>query len=304
MTIAPTATNAGAAPAADASAASSPATQTQASPGPQSTQARALASIERRRTEAEQAAGTAADDTSRSAAQQQAAAGGEDDAGERSGSEGGKGEEKTTKEPDTIPLPAFKERIGRLNEKVKGLQTQLAAKDLEAKKATKAAELLQETLNEIRRQHAEGATFDERDDQILQHQLEEKGRQILATLTKEHEETLRRQTAEIAEEQQREHLKQTFASAINGALAAAPLCSRIELIAALKAEAGKKNRASAEQLAKVIHEKRLAEARRAIGTDETRTAPSSVRQPGPRSVTRFPNTQKGIEDWIAASRSQ
>lgn len=208
------------------------------------------------------------------------------------------------KDADVVPMAAFKERIGRLSAKVEKLQEQLAAKDLEAKKAAKAAELLQEALNKVRQQHADGVAFDERDDRLLQAELTERGRTLLQQMQAEHEAALRQQAEQIQAEQLRETYRAQYAREIGEALERFPLVNRRELIAHLRDEATKKRPASTAQVAAMLHEQALATARRVLGASEPPPSPTTTRRPGAVAQHRYSNNAKGMLAWVQERRTQ
>ena len=295
---------AGAAPAADVSAASSPAPATPSTGRGQSTQQRMLASLARSR--ASEAAAKPAeapapvDEAPQQATVDESDAAGDPDPAPATSEEAAPGKKDT----DVVPMAAFKERIGRMNNRIEKLQEQLAARDLEAKKATKAAELLQEALNKVRQQHADGVTFDERDDRLLQAELTERGRTLLQQLQAEHEAALRQQAEQIQSEQLRETYRAQYAREIGDALEQYPLVNRRELIAHLKEEATKKRPASTSQIAAMLHEQALATARRVLGASAPPPSPSTSRRPGAVAQHRYPNTAKGMLAWVQERRTQ
>jgi hypothetical protein len=294
---------------ADASKGSSPQTNqnsssTTTTSKPQSRHERMMATAKRIRAENTAPVDDGgADPATRPEAEQQATDGGEE-AGERPSPEDEKNKEKTKSEPDTVPLAAFKERVGRLTKQRDDLRTQVQAKDLELKKALAAAHLLQDTLNKVRQQHAEGTKYDERDDQLLINDVTERGRKETEKLQAEHAEALKKQNAEALAEQQREQHRTSYARDIAAALEANDLVGRAELIAALREEAGKSRPASAQQLAAVLQEEREAKARQRFGAAE-RQSPSTARgKPGAPQPRKFANNAKGMLEWTRANRAQ
>jgi hypothetical protein len=271
----------------------------------QSTQQRMLASLARSRdAEAKQAKPAAApapvDEASQQAAGDESASAGDPDPGPATEAAADEGK----KDADVVPMAAFKERIGRMSAKIERLQEQLAARDLEAKKAAKAAELLQDALNKVRQQHADGVAFDERDDRLLQAELTERGRTLLQQLQAEHETALRQQTEAIQSEQLRETYRAQYAREISDALEQFPLVNRRELIAHLKEEATKKRPASTSQIAAMLHEQALTTARRVLGASEPPPSPMTTRRPGAVAQHRYSNNAKGMLAWVQERRTQ
>lgn len=270
----------------------SQATTRQASPDaqPRSLQERMAASAERgmRQGRAEEAAPEVDGDDQRATSPNA-------DAEESSTADDTAGKEKA----DVVPRARLNEALSKERKRTEDARGQLAAAQLENRKAMEAVRLLQSSVEELQKRMAEGVAYDPRDLEIMQHKMAEDGRSALEKITQEHAEMLRSQAEQMRQEQQHEQLRQSYGKEVDAALSSFPLVSRRDLIAEMKVEARKSRPASAEQLAKVLHEKALVIARQVTGSfTEESQVPSSARAPGARSPTRFPLNAKGFEDFI------
>ena len=151
------------------------------------------------------------------------------DAGVEPESEGVEVEETKDKpEPESVPMPAFKARIGQLTSKVHRMQGQLAERDHEIALHQEAVKVMQAELQRYRQFAQEGTPIDERDEQIRALQMQQ---------------TLRRREQEIADAQvaaREQRAVEEVRSEINGeldeALVANDLVSREALKAAAHAD--------------------------------------------------------------------
>lgn len=214
------------------------------------------------------------------------------ESGERGDSREG---QDTQDEPKTIPMAAFKERLGRATEKNKQLQTEVAARDLDLQKARHAVQLLQQELEAVTAKHREGAAYDPRDEQLREADMERRAREIASRVQAEHEETLRKQAAAYADEVRHEQLRASYARDIDSALSQYDLVDRSLLIAALRQEASKAKPASAQTLAASIHAGILERSRKHLGPSARPDTPATTRSPGggPPPVSH-PNNAAGM----------
>lgn len=221
---------------------------------------------------------------------------------ERPSPEDGKEEGK---EPDSIPMHAFKERLGRVNRRVEALRSEVTSKDFEIKKRDEAVQLLSGELERLKAALREGRPYDERDDQLSAADLREQSRQIAERIQAEMQEELRRNADEIRDEMARETYRASYERDIHSAQTQFPDVDRRQLIEALKAEAVKARPASAVQVAKAIHERQLDVYRRHYGQQNPAPpAPATVRRPGVGEPTRYTNNAAGMLGYLNAKLSQ
>lgn len=201
--------------------------------------------------------------------------------------------------PRTIPEAAFKQRLAESQKRIDTARNEAQAAKLEAMQARAAAQLLQAQLDEIRQQHAEGLPFDPKDDEIRVHKVTEEARKRNAELQREHAANLQKMNDEARASARREQSREALSNEIDGAIGKFPGISRVELIARMTNAAKRKQAASAEQIAKQLHDEFLVNARQVLGvSSEQPVTPTTARQPGARSTTRLPNNTKGYEAFI------
>jgi hypothetical protein len=220
---------------------------------------------------------------------------------EAEGQDAREGQEDQGKEPKTIPLAAFKERLARETRKVEQFREQVAARDLELSRAKEAMGLLSAELERLRGHVREGKPYDERDDALAAAELERRAREVNDRLLKEHEERVRQQQEQLRNEAEVEQYRITYERDISDALTRFPLVDRSLLVQALKVEAGKARPATAVQLAELMQQELLARARK-LGFQPPPETPSTPRAPTGGTPHRFENNAKGMQQWLASQR--
>lgn len=204
-----------------------------------------------------------------------------------------KAQKKGKKDPDFIPIAAFKERIGRLNERYRSLQEQTQAKDLELSKQREAFTLLSHEYQRVREALEGGQSFDEKDEQIRQYELEKQVRGVSDKLMAEHQEAL----AKAAEQARIADAKEALIEEISEAIQTFPLIDRRELISAMKQNPG----ASAEDVARVLHERKVELAKQYL----VQPKPAAPRTAVPQSQSiqpRYENSAAGMVQRLRAMR--
>lgn len=204
-----------------------------------------------------------------------------------------KASKKGKKDPDFIPIAAFKERIGRLNERYRSLAEQTQAKDLELSKQREAFSLLSQEYQRIREALEGGQSFDEKDEQIRQYELEKQVRSVSEKLMAEHQEAL----SKAAEQARIADAKEALIEEIADATQSFPLVDRRELIAAMKQTPG----ASADEVARALHDRKIEVARQYL----VQPKPAAPRTAAPQSQSiqpRYENSAAGMLERLRAMR--
>jgi hypothetical protein len=223
-----------------------------------------------------------------------------DTAESRSGPEDGSNsskEESGKKDPESIPLPKFKERLAREQKRFEALQEQSAAKDLAIQKAEKAVELLSgriEQLHALMQQH--GLQVDPRDIQLAEHALDAEARKAAQDLEEQHKSALQQMQEEREVAAEEEKLR----GEMNEALEKHPLVSFEELAAAMR----RNQSASAAALAADLHEKKLGHARKLIAPAPATPAPTTARPSSSGPAVRYSSDVDGITSHIRALRQR
>jgi hypothetical protein len=201
--------------------------------------------------------------------------------------------EATTKEPESVPMAAFKERLARASEQVRGYRDQVNQRDLELAKAREAFTLLTAEYQRLREQAGSGAQIDERDEQIRSYEIEKQVREVTERLTQEHQQRI----AQAMHEARVSEIREQLSSEIDSATAQFPLVDRRELIAALRESPS----ADALALAKSIHERKVDIAKSYLVSPKP-PVPSTASPSTVGSVQRFPNDRDGMAAFLRSRR--
>lgn len=274
-------TDVGAAPAAVVSADSTPApTEAQKS----------IATRMAERLQSSRTATTEAANPSPSNARAEAPAAPDADSADQRPTQDGKGDEP--REPESIPMAAFKERLGRATEKTKAAEERRNQLALENRQMAEASQLLVAEVNRLRQLLKAGETPDERDEQLHALKLQQQYRDKDAAIIKEHQEEL----AKAIEEQETISYRDILANDVQEALKGFELVSRPELVAAMKSAQS----TDAFAIARDIQEKRLAAAARLQRPRPE--APATVAPAAVATSHRGPLTQEMMIARLQASR--
>ena len=201
-------------------------------------------------------------------------------------------------QPKMIPEAAFKQRLGIEADRTAKAKQEAHAARLEASQARAAAEILQRQLDEIRQAHADGVAFDPRDDELRIAKVTAEAKERQAQLKAEFEAEMKQVAEQAKATARREALREQLGNEVDAATAKFPGISRVELIARMTAAANRKQAASAEAIAKQLHDEFLVNARQVLGVSEQAQMPTTARAPGARSTTRMSNNTKGYEAFI------
>lgn len=211
---------------------------------------------------------------------------------------GGEAVEATAKEaapapeeeqPKLIPESVFKQRLARQSERIKSLQADAHQKELAAKRGEVAIKLLQAELQRVHDQWAAGAAYDPRDQQLAEVGLRDRAtkeatsvQELLQQRQAEAEAAAAAEAdAEVVAEQ-RAQVRDVYNQRIVAALTQFPAVSRVELIAAIKADLKRGENddnhrpATPAQLAQAIHQERAK-----LFAPAAPKRPTTVRGPAP-----------------------
>lgn len=195
---------------------------------------------------------------------------------------------------DTVPMAAFQERIGRLQDQKRELAQQVSAHALEISRRDAALEIIAEENQRLQQALRDGTKFDERDETIRQHEIANKARTRAGELQQRANDAAREATAG---ERQAE-INLSVRDEVASALASHPLIHRAELIAALHLNLG----ANAADVAAGLQASKLDMARSHFALEKPR-APTTVKAAGGgNSSHQYSNNPKGMAAMLAARR--
>lgn len=209
------------------------------------------------------------------------------------------------KADDVVPLAAFKERIGKLSEKIKATREELTTATIEREKVTAAARLLHEENERLRAQLREGRAYDPRDEELSDVRLSQRAKEEAENIERMKAERLAELRATFEQEAAREAMRAQLSVQIDRAVGSYALASREAVIEAMKS----RRDLSANEAAKLIHEReqKKLEALGFIPRQSSPPAvppPTGVRAPGSAggSSGRFPNNARGYLEWIERNK--
>lgn len=139
-----------------------------------------------------------------------------------------KGDEK-----ETVPLHAFKARLGREREKQRALQEQVFAKEKNERRLQAALDLAGEELQRMRSALEQGQPFDAKSEQLRAYEVEKKARELALQLDGE----VSQAHADRERQERHESFREQLREEVEGAISAHPMIHRAELVAALKLQA-------------------------------------------------------------------
>lgn len=220
-------------------------------------------------------------------------------------SEAGEVEAKK-KDPESIPMEAFKKRLSEEKRKREALGKQVSDYELAMSKRDQAIELLKGEVTRLAEALQQGSGWDERDEQIRAYEFAEQVRGLQSELEAKHQQALADAEARMRVETTREQVRGYFADALDKH---GELVSADELRAACKKQMGDNPDMPVEEIGRMVGEiaDRIAEQRteafrRRSGTDKP-AAPAMVR-PAPNAKAGYeysPNAD-GMRRWLAAKR--
>jgi hypothetical protein len=206
--------------------------------------------------------------------------------------------EKGKKEPETIPMKAFKARLGEVTEKVRLRTEERDAANLRASRAEAAVKLLSEEFEALRASIKSGKLPDERDEQLRQHDLERRAREANEQIARGAEEAKSKAT----EEERRAEVKARVDRGIAAACAKHDLVEPDRLRAEL-ARVWKTNaRASIEAIAAKLQEDLFQRVKVRL-VPPTPTAPSTVQSTSDGSTVHYPDNAEGMKARLKARRA-
>lgn len=220
-------------------------------------------------------------------------------------------DDKGKKDPESVPMKAFKERLGRETEKRRAVEGELATAKLQLQKQEAALRLVMEEMERLSAARRDGTALDERDEQIQAMRLSEDARKRSEEIQRAHEQA-------IVEAEQRAAVSvsaERLGEEMDTALADHDLVDRAELIAALRADAAaarKREEAggdgsvrSVSAVAAELQANRLEKAKRRLVLERPAT-PSTVRPQGSANSAsvRHSNDRQGIQKRIAELRAR
>lgn len=208
----------------------------------------------------------------------------------------GKPSKEAQEHGESVPMAAFKERLAREKDKREKLSADLASAQLEQAKLRQLFEVAvaeNERLSEALRS---GASYDEKGEELQALKVQQRAQELFAKLQGEHEARLRQQ----AEEQQIEVIKERLRSEVESAVQEFPLVSDAEV----KAELRKNPAAEVREIARAIHEKRMALVSQQRAPATAAATPTTVGKTTGASGFQYPLGRRGIADALRASATK
>lgn len=211
------------------------------------------------------------------------------------------------KEPETIPMDAFKKRLQDEKRKREDLTKQLNDNTLAIDKRDQAIELLKGEVRRLAEALQNGNGWDERDEQIRAYEFAEQVRQLQTDLESKHQQALVETEQRFKRDALREQVKGFFSDALQKH---GDMVGLEELRAACKRQMGDNPDLPPEEIGRMVGEiaERIANQRMdyvkgKVSPAEKPPAPSLV-QPGSQSRTGYeytPNAE-GMRRWLAARK--
>lgn len=211
------------------------------------------------------------------------------------------------KEPESIPMDAFKKRLQDEKRKREDLTKQLNDNTLAIDKRDQAIELLKGEVRRLAEALQQGSGWDERDEQIRAYEFAEQVRQLQTELEGKHQQSLAEAEQRFRREALRDQVKGYFSDALEKH---GDLVGLEDLRAACKRQMGDNPDMSPEEIGQTIAQiadrlatQRLEYARGKVGTQEKPPAPTLV-APGSQSRTGYEYTPNadGMRRWLAARK--
>ena len=216
-------------------------------------------------------------------------------------------EVEAKKEPETIPMDAFKKRLQDEKRKREDLTKQLNDNTLAIDKRDQAIELLKGEVRRLAEALQNGNGWDERDEQIRAYEFAEQVRQLQTELEGKHQQALVESEQRFKRDALREQVKGFFSDALEKH---GDMVGLEELRAACKKQMGDNPDLPPEEIGRMVGEiaERIANQRMdyvkgKVTPAEKPAAPALV-QPGSQSRTGYeytPNAE-GMRRWLAARK--
>jgi len=216
-------------------------------------------------------------------------------------------EAEAKKEPETIPMDAFKKRLQDEKRKREELTKQLNDNTLSIDKRDQAIELLKGEVRRLAEALQQGSGWDERDEQIRAYEFAEQVRQLQTELEGKHQQSLAEAEQRFKRDALRDQVKGYFSDALEKH---GDLVGLEDLRAACKRQMGDNPDMSPEEIGQTIAQiaermanQRLEAVRGKVAPQEKPPAPALV-QPGSQSRTGYDYTPNadGMRRWLAARK--
>lgn len=193
---------------------------------------------------------------------------------------------------------AVKGRVGKLNDRIRSLESDVRTKETTLKRSQKALELLAEEHERVLAAWQGGRAFDERDLELAQHRLEKRARESADALTSEQQKAL----DEEARKARSSEVSAQLANEARDAFSRYPLVAKFP--AEFKAAWLQDPQASAEEVAAALDKKLRGELGIGEGAPDKPPAPRTVRKPGTSAPVHYSDDVEGITKRIKAIRAR
>lgn len=214
-------------------------------------------------------------------------------------------EKKVDEKARTVPLAAFQERIGKMQDKVKAAREDAVRLAHEKDRYEAATRLLSARIEALEAQLKSGTTYDPRDDELSALKMSQEAEKLAAELNAAREAKLKEARESFELEIKREAFKAKLSAQIDEALQQHRLADRDAVIAAMHS----RRDLSAAEAAKIVHEREMKRlealgfAPRQSPQSPPPPTPNGARSPGGSSASgTFENSAKGMMDFLAARR--
>ncbi len=214
--------------------------------------------------------------------------------------EAGKGENRPNekaKDQESVPLAAFKERLGKEKERREKIETDLHAARGETAKFRHLFEVAVQETERLTEQARTGVAFDERSEELQSLKLQQAVEKQLAAKDIEHQKAF----GQLQRDGKINELAAQMRSEVAAACAAFPLVSPAEVRAALRGNPD----ADIRSLAQAKHEERMAYvSKQGSASSATKDLPTSVGKPSGVSRFEAPLSAKGMSQAFEAARAK
>ena len=214
---------------------------------------------------------------------------------------------KAKKDPESIPMEAFKKRLQDEKRKREQLSQQVNDYELSVSKRDQAIELLKGEVRRLAEALQSGNGWDERDEQIRAYEFAEQVRQLQQDLEAKHQQSLQAAQEQMRLDHMREQVRGFFSDALerHGELVGVE-----ELRAACKKQMGDNPDLPPDEIGRMVNEiagrlanQRLDAAKRRVAPKDQPPAPAMVKpSPGAPAGYAYTPNKDGMLRWLQSKK--
>ena len=214
---------------------------------------------------------------------------------------------KAKKDPESIPMEAFKKRLQDEKRKREQLSQQVNDYELSVSKRDQAIELLKGEVRRLAEALQSGNGWDERDEQIRAYEFAEQVRQLQQDLEAKHQQSLQAAQEQMRLDHMREQVRGFFSDALerHGELVGVE-----ELRAACKKQMGDNPDLPPDEIGRMVNEiagrlanQRLDAAKRRVAPRDQPPAPAMVKpSPGAPAGYAYTPNKDGMLRWLQSKK--